>query len=66
MRAEKLTCAKPSYCFTLYHDKEYKESDIDIEICEAITELKEDKGELKYKKMTEWKLRLHFFIKRAI
>ncbi len=51
MRAEKLTCAKPSYCFTLYHDKEYKESDIDIEICEAITELKEDKGELKYKKI---------------
>ena len=51
MRAEKLTCAKPNYCFTLYHDKEYKDSDIDVEICEAITELKEDKGELKYKKI---------------
>lgn len=32
----------PQYCFTIYHDGEYKEKDIDIEICEGVAELKED------------------------
>lgn len=32
------TCATPSYCFTIYHDGEYKEENIDVEICEAVVE----------------------------
>ncbi len=32
-----LKCAEPAYCFNIYHDGEYKESDIDVEFCEAVT-----------------------------
>lgn len=35
-------CAMPEYCFNIYHDGEYRERDIDVEICEAVTELKPD------------------------
>jgi DNA-binding transcriptional MerR regulator len=42
-------CATPSYCFNIYHDGEYREFDIDVEICEAILELKEDTDILKFK-----------------
>ncbi|MDU4993419.1 MAG: MerR family transcriptional regulator [Klebsiella quasipneumoniae] len=31
-----LTLATPPYCFTLYHDKEYKEKNMDVEFCEAV------------------------------
>lgn len=33
-----LQCAEPFYCFNVYHDGEYKEKDIDVEVCEAVTE----------------------------
>ncbi len=33
-----LQCAQPEYCFNIYHDGEYKESNIDVEICEAVTQ----------------------------
>ncbi|MGG7176830.1 MerR family transcriptional regulator [Clostridium paraputrificum] len=42
-------CAAPEYCFNIYHDGEYKEKDIDVEICEAVTELKEDTEIIKFK-----------------
>jgi effector-binding domain-containing protein len=42
-------CAIPEYCFNIYHDGEYKETDIDVEICEAITEMKQDTDILKFK-----------------
>ena len=29
-------CSEPPYCFNLYHDEEYKERDVDMEICEAV------------------------------
>jgi len=32
-----LKCAEPEYCFTIYHDGEYKETNIDVEFCEAVT-----------------------------
>jgi len=33
-----LKCATdPAYCFIMYHDGEYKDRDIDIEYCEAVT-----------------------------
>jgi effector-binding domain-containing protein len=32
-----LKCAEPEYCFNIDHDGEYKETDIDIEFCEAVT-----------------------------
>lgn len=44
-------CAIPEYCFNIYHDGEYKEEDIDVEICEAVTEQKEDSDMVKFKKI---------------
>ena len=46
-------CATPPYCFNIYHDGEYKEVDIDVEICEAVTELKEDTDIIKFKILDE-------------
>ena len=42
-------CPTPDYCFSIYHDEEYKEQNIDIEICEAVTEMKEDTEKVKFK-----------------
>ncbi|MGL4772610.1 MAG: MerR family transcriptional regulator [Clostridium sp.] len=44
-------CAVPEYCFNIYHDGEYKEENVDVEICEAVTEIKEDTDMLKFKKI---------------
>jgi effector-binding domain-containing protein len=44
-------CAIPEYCFNIYHDGEYKETDIDVEICEAVTEIKTDTDIIKFKKI---------------
>lgn len=41
-------CATPEYCFTIYYDEEYRESDVHAQICEAVTELKADHGDLKF------------------
>ncbi|MBV7392298.1 MerR family transcriptional regulator [Enterococcus alishanensis] len=46
-------CRIPEYCFNIYHDQEYRESEIDYEICEAVTEMKADFGELKFKIIEE-------------
>lgn len=42
-------CAQPSYCFTHYLEPEYKEEDILVEICEAVTEKKPDTVDIAFK-----------------
>ncbi len=49
MKRTGCVCAVPEYCFNIYHDGEYKETDIDVEICEAITEMKQDTDIVKFK-----------------
>jgi DNA-binding transcriptional MerR regulator len=44
-------CSVPEYCFNIYHDGEYKEKDIDVECCEAVTEMKKDSDIIKFKHM---------------
>lgn len=44
-------CAMPEYCFSLYHDGEYKEREIDVEICEAVTKQLPDGKGLFFKRM---------------
>ena len=39
-------CAQPAYCFTHYLEPEYKEEDILVEICEAVTEKNQDTGDI--------------------
>ena len=46
-------CAEPEYCFNIYHDGEYKETDVDVEVCEAIVELKKDSDKLKFKTISK-------------
>lgn len=48
-------CSEPPYCFNIYHDGEYKDKDIDVEICEAVTECKEDTEILKFRKIDKVK-----------
>ena len=42
------TCPEPQYCYTIEHDKEHKEQDIDVEYCEAIGEMHEDTSLLRF------------------
>ncbi|MDW7650561.1 MAG: MerR family transcriptional regulator [Bacillota bacterium] len=51
MEEQNVKCAVPEYCFTIYHDGEYKETDIDVEICEAVTDFGRDTDNLKFKKI---------------
>lgn len=46
-----LKCQVPEYCFNIYHDGEYKEKDIDVEICEAVTEFGKEVNGIKFKKI---------------
>lgn len=48
-------CAEPEYCFSLYHDGEYREEDIDIEVCEAVVEKRENSDMVQFKVMPEIK-----------
>ena len=36
------TCPEPQYCYTVEHDAEHKDHDIDVEYCEAVGELLSD------------------------
>jgi len=51
MVQQKVECRVPEYCFTIYHDGEYKESDIDVEICEAVIDYGKDSDKVKFKKI---------------
>ncbi len=50
MRQGGAKCAEPSYCFNIYHDGEYKEKDIDVEVCEAVVDYCEDSENITFKK----------------
>lgn len=51
MKRQGAVCAEPEYCFNLYHDGEYKESNIDVEVCEAVVDFCEDSDMVKYKRI---------------
>lgn len=51
MRRQGAECAEPAYCFNIYHDGEYKEKDIDVEVCEAVVAYCEDSDMVVYKKI---------------
>jgi DNA-binding transcriptional MerR regulator len=42
-------CREPAYCFTIYHDGEYKESDIDVEVCESVVAPCRESGNVTFK-----------------
>lgn len=53
MRRLGAVCAEPAYCFNLYHDGEYREKDIDVEVCEAVVDYCEDSDMVKFKRIEE-------------
>lgn len=44
-------CTEPGYCFTIDHNKEYSETNIDIEYCEAVAEKKTDSDLVQFKEL---------------
>lgn len=46
-------CIEPGYCFTMYTDQEYRDSNINAIICEAVTEAKEDQEHVKFLTLPE-------------
>ncbi|MEG0276351.1 MAG: MerR family transcriptional regulator [Coprobacillus sp.] len=56
MEKRNCECALPEYCYTMYYDDEYKENDVDVEICESVTELKEDTQKVQFKVVSEVEL----------
>lgn len=46
-------CAEPAYCFNIYHDGEYKSSDMDVEVCEAVVDYCDDSDIVKFKKIDQ-------------
>lgn len=36
------TCPEPQYCYTVEHDTEHKDTDVDVEYCEAVGEMHPD------------------------
>lgn len=46
-----LKCQEPEYCFIIYHDGEYKEENIDVEYCEAVTSRGMDTDTIKFKQI---------------
>lgn len=51
LQIQKLKYAIPEYCFTIYHDGNYKEADIDAEFCQAVTDYARDSDQVKFKKI---------------
>ncbi|MGE5397691.1 MAG: MerR family transcriptional regulator [Chitinophagales bacterium] len=49
LEQQKVKYSMPFYCFTLFHDGEYKDTDIDIEICIAVTDFAQDSDLVKFK-----------------
>ncbi len=46
-------CAQPEYCFTQYLEPGYRENDIHIEVCQAVTEQKENAQNVQFKVLPE-------------
>jgi len=53
MKKQGAICSEPAYCFNIYHDGEYKEKNIDVEVCEAVVEFCQDSEMVKYKVINE-------------
>ena len=43
-----LKCAVPEYCFVIYLDGEYRETDIRVEFCEAVDQIKPDFEDIQF------------------
>ena len=49
MKSVGAVCRTPEYCFTIFHDDEYREEEIDVEICEAVVEPRKDSQTVRFR-----------------
>jgi DNA-binding transcriptional MerR regulator len=49
MKSVGAECLEPAYCFTIYHDGEYREHDIDAEVCEAVVKPCKESDRVRFK-----------------
>ena len=47
----RLKCATPEYCFCVYLDGQYQESDFEVEVCEAVDKLYPDFADFTFKEL---------------
>lgn len=65
MRRQGAVCREPFYCFNIYHDEDYKENDIDVEICEAVVDYCKNTEGVTYKKIEKIEMAACIFHKGA-
>jgi len=46
-----IRCASPEYCFIVYLDGEYKENNLNIEVCEAVDKMRADFDDVTFKQL---------------
>ena len=51
MKKQGAICSDPPYCFNIYHDGEYREKDIDVEICESVVNWYKNDNGITYKEI---------------
>lgn len=51
MTKQGAVCSEPAYCFNIYHDEEYRDSDMDMELCEAVEKRCDDGDGVVYKEV---------------
>ena len=49
MQSVGAVCREPEYCFTIFHNDEYREEGIDVEVCEAVTAVRPDSPQVTFK-----------------
>lgn len=49
MQSVGAVCREPKYCFTIFHNDEYREEGIDVEVCEAVTAVRPDSPRVTFK-----------------
>lgn len=53
MECMECVCAEPEYCFMQYLEQWNKENDVLVEVCEAVTEKKEDSDKVRFQVLPE-------------
>lgn len=56
MKKENISPLKDGYQMAIYHDTEYKEENVDIEVQVSVTELKKGKGPISFDETEEWEV----------
>ena len=51
LKKQNIRLGNPDYCFTIYHDGEYKENNIDAEMCQIVSQYGQNSEKIKFKEL---------------